>query len=140
MRGLFAFGFFDRASYVDDDSRVDKAGHAKAARTIAEAGTVLLKNRKSVLPLDAKRLGSLAVIGADADRFVNGGGSSNIDPYTFTSPLKAITARAGGGVDVRFESGADLDRAAAGRRRRGRRRRRRGRRRGRGRRQALPEA
>ncbi len=112
MSGLLAFGFFDRPAYVDDDSRVDKAGHAKAARTIAEAGAVLLKNKKSVLPLDAKRLDSLAVIGADADRFVNGGGSSRIEPYTFTSPLKAITARAGGGVDVRFDSGADLERAA----------------------------
>ena len=45
MRTLFAYGYFDRAAYVDDDSRVDKAGHLAAARRIEEAGITLLKNR-----------------------------------------------------------------------------------------------
>lgn len=111
MSGLFAYGFFDRAAYRDDDSRTDKAGHARAARTVAQAGTVLLKN-KGVLPLDARRLDSLAVIGADAERYVNGGGSSNIAPYGLTNVRQGITARAGDGVDVRFDAGDDLDRAA----------------------------
>ena len=38
MRTLFAYGYFDRAAYVDDDSRVDKAGHLAAARRIEEGG------------------------------------------------------------------------------------------------------
>jgi beta-glucosidase len=111
LSGLFAYGFFDRDAYADDDSRIDKGGHDRVAQTTAEKGTVLLKNRR-VLPLDARRLKSIAVIGADADRFVNGGGSSDIEPYSFTSPLAAIRARAGQGVDVRFDRGDDLDRAA----------------------------
>ena len=51
LRTLFAYRFFDRAAYVDDDSRVDRTGHAEEARRLAEAGTVLLKNKGGVLPL-----------------------------------------------------------------------------------------
>ena len=94
MRTLFATGFFDRDSYVDDDARIDQASHMRAAERIAERSTVLLRNR-GVLPLDASRLRSIAVIGADADRYVNGGGSSDIEPYTFTSVRQGIAARAG---------------------------------------------
>lgn len=112
LRTLFAYGFFDRPAYTDDDSRIDRAGHARAARALAERGTVLLRN-SGVLPLDARRTRSIAVIGADADRYVNGGGSSNIQPYAFTSVRQGIAERAGAGADVRYDDGADLDRAAA---------------------------
>jgi beta-glucosidase len=112
LREEFAFGFFDRAAYPDDESQIDRPAHLRTAEEIAEAGTVLLRNRGRTLPLAAGRLRSLAVIGADADRNVNGGGSSNIDPYSFTSPRAAITTRAGSGVDVRFDDGTDLARAA----------------------------
>lgn len=112
MRTLFAFGFFDRPPYVDDDSRVDKEGHRRVAQRIAERGAVLLRNRDGALPLSSSKLGSLAVIGADADRYVTGGGSSRIDPYSFTSVRAGIAARAGAGVDVRYDTGADLAGAA----------------------------
>jgi beta-glucosidase len=111
LRTLFAYGFFDRAAHTDDDSRVDRAGHLRIARQIAEAGTVLLKN-DGVLPLDDRRLRSLAVIGADADRNVNGGGSSNIAPYSFVTPRAGIAARAGRRIDVRFDDGTNQARAA----------------------------
>ena len=111
LSGLFAYGFFDRDSYTDDDARIDKPAHDRLSQTTAEKGAVLLRNR-GALPLDAAKLKSIAVIGADADRFVNGGGSSKIDPYSFTSPLAAIRARAGQAVDVRFDPGEDLDAAA----------------------------
>ena len=140
LRTLFAYRFFDRDAYVDDDSRVDRTGHAEEARRLAEAGTVLLKNKGGVLPFRARKLKSLAIIGADADIYKNGGGSSNIQPYSFVTPRAGIAARAGSGVDVRYDTGVDLDRAAS---RGARRRRRRGGRRGHGRRgggQGLPGA
>jgi beta-glucosidase len=113
LRTLFAYRFFDRDAYVDDDSRVDRTGHAEEARRLAEAGTVLLKNKGGVLPLRARKLKSLAIIGADADIYKNGGGSSNIQPYSFVTPRAGITARAGSGVDVRYDPGDDLARAAS---------------------------
>ena len=111
LRTLFAYGFFDRARYADDDSRIDRTGHAQEARRLAEAGTVLLKN-DGALPLDSARLDSLAVIGADGDAYKNGGGSSNVEPYSLVTPRAGIATRAGSGVDVRYDPGDDPARAA----------------------------
>jgi beta-glucosidase len=113
LRTLFAYGFFDREGYVDDDSRIDRTGHAEQARRLAEAGMVLLKNEAGALPLNARKLRSLAIIGADADEYKNGGGSSNVVPYSFVTPRAGIASRAGARVDVRYDSGDDLDRAAS---------------------------
>jgi beta-glucosidase len=111
LRTLFATGFFDRAPYADTPARIDAAAHRRIAQRAAEAGAVLLKNDHA-LPLDARRLRSLAIIGPDADRYVNGGGSSDIVPLSFTSPLDAIAARAGARVHVRADTGDDPARAA----------------------------
>lgn len=51
------------------------AGHA-LARKVAEQSMVLLKNDKATLPLDPKRIRSIAVIGGHADAGVLSGGGS----------------------------------------------------------------
>jgi beta-glucosidase len=112
LRTLFAYGFFDRAAYVDDESRIDRTAHAQESRRLAEAGTVLLQN-DGVLPLSPKRLKSLALIGADADAYKNGGGSSNVQPYTLVTPRQGIVTRARASIDVRYDPGTDLAQAAA---------------------------
>src|SRR5215208_3023466 len=111
LRTLFAYGFFDRAAYTDDESRIDRTRHAQEARRLAEAGTVLLKN-DAALPLDSKRVKSLALIGADGDAYKTGGGSSSVQPYSLVTPRQGITTRAGADVDVRFDPGNDPARAA----------------------------
>ncbi|HEX3277441.1 MAG TPA: glycoside hydrolase family 3 C-terminal domain-containing protein [Thermoleophilaceae bacterium] len=113
LRELFAFGLFDRAAFVDDDSRVDRTAHAEQARRLAEAGTVLLRNKGGLLPLNARKLKSLAIIGADADRYKNGGGSADVQPYSFVTPRAGIAARAGPGVKVSYDAGDDLAHAAS---------------------------
>jgi beta-glucosidase len=110
LRTLFAYGFFDRRAHPDDESRIDRVAHAREARRLAEAGTVLLKN-DGALPL--RGLDSLAVIGADGDAYKNGGGSSNVRPYSLVTPRSGIAARAGPGVEVRYDPGTDLEQAAA---------------------------
>jgi beta-glucosidase len=109
LRGLFAFGWFDRDAYANDDSRVDWAAHLRTARQVEEAGITLLRNR-GVLPLRGVR--SLAIVGADADAYRNGGGSSNVVPQSLVTPREGIAARAGRGVQVRYASGEDLAAAA----------------------------
>jgi beta-glucosidase len=111
LRTLFAYGFFDRAAYANTPAAVDRRGHAARARAIEEAGTVLLKN-SGVLPLDRRRIRTLAVIGPDATRFKSGGGSSNVQPYTVSTPLQGITAAAGPGVKVAYDDGSDAARTA----------------------------
>jgi beta-glucosidase len=113
LRTLFAFGVFDRAAYLDDESRIDKAGHAAAAQRIAEGAITLLRNEGSVLPLDPARLRSIAVIGSPANEFVTGGGSSAVKPFSTVTPLDAIAARAGGDVTVSYADGSDATGAAA---------------------------
>ena len=112
LRGMLRFGMFDRDAYVADDARIDKAAHAAVARENQEQGTVLLRN-DGILPLDASRLKTIAVIGTEAGGFVNGGGSSATKPFAFSPPGGAIQQRAGAGVSVNFDPGTDPEAAAA---------------------------
>ncbi len=97
LRLEFRTGQFDPKAPVTADLDADSA----FARTAAEDGSVLLKNSGSVLPLDTGKLGSLAVIGPNADTAVTGGGgSSAVTPYKTVDPLSGLTARLGSGVDI----------------------------------------
>ena len=111
LRTLFAFGFFDRPAFADDDKQIDVAGHAAIAQHMEEAGTVLLKNA-GILPLDAAKVHSIALIGPQADRFENGNGTDDVKPFTYTTARQAITARAGPGTKVVYDDGSDSARAA----------------------------
>ena len=111
LRTLFAFGFFDRAAYVDDDNQIDKAAHARVAQHIEESAITLLQNR-GALPLNASRLRSVAVIGKAATTFVTGGGSGAVTPFSFADPLSAIKARVGPGVNVTYDDGSNAAQAA----------------------------
>ncbi|HEX6389462.1 MAG TPA: glycoside hydrolase family 3 C-terminal domain-containing protein [Solirubrobacteraceae bacterium] len=113
LRSLFAFGFFDRAAYRNDDTQIDWGKHAAASQRIAESSITLLRNRDRLLPLDASKLKSIAVLGPQATKFVTGGGSGNVNPPATISALNGIKARAGEGVAVSYEDGSDLGRAAA---------------------------
>lgn len=103
LRPMFALGLFDNPPVV---SALPEAEHGAFARQVAERSAVLLKNESAALPLQAN-VGSIAVIGADADTVVAGGGSSLVKPTYTVSPLEGIQARAGAGVLVRHVAGAD---------------------------------
>ncbi|MFI6444770.1 glycoside hydrolase family 3 C-terminal domain-containing protein [Kitasatospora sp. NPDC050543] len=111
LRLMFRTGVLDGGG----NPPADPAAGARDARAAAVAGTVLLKNERATLPLNPAALHSLAVVGPWADRvYTGGGGSSHVTPYgEFTlSPRSGITARAGGGVSVRYHDGRDRDAAA----------------------------
>lgn len=112
LRTLFAYGFFDREAHPADDELIDKDAHFDVTRQIEEAGITLLRN-DGLLPLDMSRTKTIAVIGADATTYKNGGGSSNVKPFRVSLPLDAIRARAGEGVEVRYDPGEDADAAVA---------------------------
>jgi beta-glucosidase len=82
--------------------------HQEMARKVAEESIVLLKNEK-LLPLDASRIKSIAVIGVNAmAQFANGGGSANIKaPYEITV-LAGISNRAGSGMKITYAPGYTL--------------------------------
>ena len=113
LRTLFAFGVFDRPAFTDDDAQIDKPAHAAVAQGVEQSAITLLQNRQSILPLSARRVRSIAVIGKLAGSFVTGGGSSAVTPYSYVTPLQGITARAGSHVRVSYNDGSDPASAAA---------------------------
>ena len=130
LRSMFASGV------VDDPPQkgvVDVEGNLDISQKIAEQTIVLLKNDHGILPLDASKLHSIAIIGAHSDvGMISGGGSAQVDPpggnaimppgkgathwaeeiWFRTSPLKAISAKAPH-VKVRYDAGTDPFIAAA---------------------------
>ncbi len=123
MRTAFAAGV------VDDPPLgrvVDPFKGAESAQKIAEQSSVLLKNANRLLPLDAARVRSIAIIGSKADTSVlSGGGSAQVDPpgggpsrfggpaiWFPSSPLKAIRAKAPR-AKVEFHDGVDVAAAVA---------------------------
>jgi beta-glucosidase len=123
VRTAFAMGI------VDDPPRgrvVDPFLGGESAQKIAEQGSVLLKNARALLPLDAGKVKSIAIIGSKADTSVlSGGGSAQVDPpgggpsrfggpavWFPSSPLKAIHAKAPT-AKVEYNDGADPSAAAA---------------------------
>jgi beta-glucosidase len=111
LRTLFAYGFFDRAAFRDDDSQIDKPAHARTAQQIEQSAITLLENR-GALPLRAGKLRSIAVIGKDANAFITGGGSGDVTPFSFVTPLDAIRKRLGPGVQVSYDDGSNASNAA----------------------------
>lgn len=77
---------------------IDTPEHRRLAVEIATRGTVLLQN-DGVLPPDDDA--EVAVVGPNVDEAVlGGGGSSEVTPFTQTSPSEGIEARAEGSVTV----------------------------------------
>lgn len=125
MHSLFRIGVFDDPPAPEPAASravVDTAAERAVARRVAEAGTVLLKNRHRALPLHGTGK-TIAVIGepagaAGAARAYQGGGSSQV-PISGTnpnvvSPLQGITARAQADNDtVVFDNGNSAASAAA---------------------------
>lgn len=84
---------------------------AQQALTIAEQGSVLLRNQGDTLPLTQVDLRSLAVIGTTARTLlVGGGGSSRVLGVTEReiSPLTALQQAAGPQGSITFAVGRDL--------------------------------
>ncbi len=70
--------------------------HHTVDRTIAEQGIVLLKNTAMLLPIDATKYKTIAVIGENATRkLTEGGGSSELKPKREISPLQGLTEKFG---------------------------------------------
>ncbi|WP_433186158.1 glycoside hydrolase family 3 C-terminal domain-containing protein [Actinoallomurus sp. CA-150999] len=103
-------GLFDHPRTV---TPIDAAAGGAVARSVAEQTAVLLKNTGSALPLNAKGLKSIAVVGPYAQAaHPGGGGSSHVKPLYTVSPVEGIQKRVGAGVTVQSADGSDAAAAA----------------------------
>ena len=92
---------------VDDYvNELDAPPHRDIARELAEESVVLLKNEDDLLPLDAKRLETIAVVGPSAEQIRLGGrGSAAVSPSKAPGPLEALREACGRDVQVFYEEG-----------------------------------
>ena len=80
--------------------------HREAALRTAQESMILLKNEAQVLPLDAKKIKKLVVIGANAAMLhANGGGSAEIKALYEICPLAGLKMYLGGNTQVEYVKG-----------------------------------
>ena len=106
----------DRIGALDDEPDTperseDRPEHRALAREAAAESVVLLRN-EGVLPLDPGAIGSIAVLGPNADRAqIMGGGSAKLRAHYTVTPLEALR-EALPDAELRHERGCDIDRTA----------------------------
>lgn len=104
----FKLGLFEDP-YVDPDAAEKVVGcdeHRKLALEAARKTVTLLKNDGNVVPLDIKKLKSLAVIGPNADRELLGGYSGR--PKHKSTVLEGIRHRVNGDVRILYHEGCKI--------------------------------
>ncbi len=108
---MFRFGMFD---HTRTPGKIPAEKDGAIARSIAEQGAVLLKNSGNTLPLDARVIHSIAVIGPYAGAaHTGGGGSSQVQPLYTVTPVDGIKRHAGANVIVTYDDGTNVATAAA---------------------------
>lgn len=100
---MFRVGLFDNSPSGSPDADVQTPAHAQLARDVAAQGMVLLKNQNALLPIDAKNIQSIAVIGSAANSapIIVGGGSGSVVPSYLVTALEGIRKRAGKEITIR---------------------------------------
>lgn len=101
--GLFEHPLTDAAQ---TGARVGDPANIPLARKVADEAIVLLKNDGQLLPLDAAKIRSLAVIGPNADKVRLGGYSG--DPPYFVTVLEGLRKRVGEKVAISYAEGVRI--------------------------------
>lgn len=87
---------------------VNSRPHQQLALKVARESMVLLKNEQGLLPLDARKVKTLAVIGPNVESWqISGGGSADVEPLYRTKPLEEIRKRCGSRIKVLYAQGCD---------------------------------
>lgn len=108
LRAKFAMNLFDQP-YVDPaetERVVANAEHLATARRVGAAGITLLKNEGNMLPLDATKIKTIAIIGPHANLAERGNYAGT--PSSSVTPLAALKEKLGSGTRVLYAEGARL--------------------------------
>lgn len=105
LRALLRVGAFEHPELPPEESR-DLPEHRALIRRTAAEGMVLLKNAEGLLPLDPKRLESIAIIGPNARTAqIMGGGSAQVNAHYAVTPYDGIVAAVGDQTELRYTLG-----------------------------------
>ena len=108
LAAKFRLGLFENP-YVDPaltEKIINSPEHQRLALQAAQEAIVLLKNENHLLPLDAKKIKTLAVIGPNAADVHIGGYAR--EPFHSVSILEGIRARAGKNIKVLYAEGCKI--------------------------------
>ena len=84
--------------------------HRQVTLDVARESIALLKNKNNILPLETKKIKTLAVIGENANVIhSNGGGSAEIKALYEITPLLGLKMTLGGQADVKYAKGYTSD-------------------------------
>ncbi len=110
LRTMFKTGMIDKNRKLGEFATKK---HQQVALKIAEEAIVLLKNENKILPLNIKKVKTIAVIGLNAFRpNAFGGGSSFVKATYEITPLDGIKNIAGNNVKVTYAQGYNVVRGA----------------------------
>lgn len=104
FRTELRYGFTDRPQFDPQYSTYNVAARAVALQGALESIT-LLKNEGNLLPLDPKKIKTIAVIGPDAWPQVAGGGSSEPTPFAAISTVAGIADALGSDARILYSRG-----------------------------------
>ena len=108
-------GLWDHPPVMQNISSSQGAADGAVARQVGEAGAVLLKNSSNLLPLNAGKIHSIALIGQNAWALTpktGGGGTSGVHPMYSVSPMTGLKNRAPNAT-ITYNDGSNLSSAAA---------------------------
>lgn len=110
LRAKFMAGLFDKP-YPDPERLsevVHRPEHVALALEVAQESAVLLKNDSALLPLDASKLKSLAVIGPNADQVQYGDYTYTRDNRSGVTILQGLRDRLGSRVQINYAKGCNV--------------------------------
>lgn len=110
LRAKFMAGLFDRP-YPDPERLsevVHRPEHVALALEVAQESAVLLKNDSTLLPLDASKLKSIAVIGPNADQVQYGDYTYTRDNRSGVTILQGLRDRLGSRVQINYAKGCNI--------------------------------
>ena len=110
LRAKFMAGLFDKP-YPDPgrlSEVVHRPEHMALALEVAQESAVLLKNDSALLPLDASKLKSIAVIGPNADQVQYGDYTYTRDNRSGVTILQGLRDRLGSRVQINYAKGCDI--------------------------------
>lgn len=110
LRAKFMAGLFDKP-YPDPERLsevVHRPEHVALALEVAQESAVLLKNDSTLLPLDASKLKSIAVIGPNADQVQYGDYTYTRDNRSGVTILQGLRDRLGSRVQINYAKGCNI--------------------------------
>lgn len=110
LRAKFMAGLFDKP-YPDPERLsevVHRPEHVALALEVVQESAVLLKNDSALLPLDASKLKSIAVIGPNADQVQYGDYTYTRDNRSGVTILQGLRDRLGSRVQINYAKGCNI--------------------------------